>query len=507
MFSFTKRPPDKEGAAMQNVLQTQLAFAGKTAMAIAHDLLNLLGFRKLLSLAETPEKLLRRLQSAYMQKEQRATELRWLYKENQQHWAENRNGFCDAITLIDPKTQTPIHKDDQAPKLIPLPEFKEAPASQLIELRQGAVSNDVIDKEVNQIPEGSPKVIGKIIGTVNRLGVVHTKALTDQFRFTAFNKLPEVSNLKQRSLPIRQNVIASLMGNYGHAIVFLYLLGLLGESVVFVTLGTTVMGLDLIKAILFAGILVGVSYILALLVHDALKSFLRSRAWVPWVYWVFLSVTLIVVLSAGFLNYTGLQEKRQQANYITELQNLESLQMAAFVSPNDTSINDELTFQQERINSLDEGMTGENSMKNIASLMLFMTLGLMSLLTSSMLLAFKVILARVRKLNSMQIKAQKAITSIESEYNHLLSVLIKGRELITVYCFELGRYMALKTLLGYPPALADLSTSSRTAVSTSQKSTSKTSKSKKPTGSSEPKAAGVTELLNTENYEQLYDEN
>jgi hypothetical protein len=123
----------------KELLQTLLKFALRNSKSIGKDILRCTGKNWSGLYIGSPEKLLRKWQTFYLKKQERAFEIIALFKVCSQDHAESRNGFCDAITLVDSE-DVPVHPDDVSAKLIPNPEFKQE-KTQYEGLPAGSVSS------------------------------------------------------------------------------------------------------------------------------------------------------------------------------------------------------------------------------------------------------------------------------------------------------------------------------------------------------------------------------
>jgi hypothetical protein len=280
-----------------------------------------------------------------------------------------------------------------------------------------------------------------------------TKEFSKMLKFRKLSDvLPEVMNIQERALPVKQNILASLTGFFGILLIAIYVLAVLSEGIVFVNLGTRILDLKIWEAIIYSGAMVGVSYLLALMFYNSMLKFLRTISFIPWIYYVFLGVSFLFIVSAGYLNYQLLIDDRVSHQAQLASSELQALQMMGFISPDDLSIQAEIREQKALVQSLEEQLQDSSGHSFVAQLLLI-TVSLLSLLNSGLLLSVKIIVSNTSKLYRKQRKAQLQIAKCHAEYQSLVDSLYKLRELMGLYCFELGRYMAIKTMIAYPPDL------------------------------------------------------
>ncbi|MGH1387876.1 hypothetical protein [Kordia sp.] len=487
--------------AVLAVLSIYLKLTITECKNVAFDFYKTAGRRVKISFFKQAEDLLKSWQSLYMKQQEYVERLIWNYKHVHINFSESRDKYCDFITQID-KQGIPIHKQDREPQLVPFPEFSELPKTNFIPLKQRALSRVALSPEIHEIPGTSPKLIAKISGIANQLGQISTQDLREQLSFKKFaEKLPQITNQKIREIPVLQNVLAALSNGVGMLLILIliYLCALISEVIVFLNLGTTVLGLQFWKAIFFSLVLVGASYLLGLLFYNSIVKFARSVKYMPWIYWLFLACVLFYVTSAGYLNYEQYNNTKRQEKYTIANEDLNNLYTIQFTNPNDPNIKADIDQKEAEVSRLKAQLQTDKPTTNIIGRMLYICISLVSLLVSSMLLAFKIIVGRVYWLNRQQKRALKSITSFPSMYEHELNKLQKMQELMSLYCHFLGKKTALLSLQAAPPQVDEL------LPTASQSPIPDTPQNQKTTIQSEStKSTANQDILDTADYETLY---
>lgn len=397
-------------------------------------------------------------QSLYIKSQKRVSDLKFLWKQNWRKYIENKNHYLNLITLVDAKTLTPIDGGDQVKEMEP-PVFEEEKEHHYKPLKEGEVPQGHLDPSTDRLKGVSPKVIAALFGVINRLAHDYfSKTEKEMLHFREFpESLPKViSKGKNRPNPKRQNVMAFTGLKWEIILYIAYLSALASEMIVFLNLGMYTLNLEKWKAWLFSLVIVGVSYLLGLYFFRYVLMFLRSKGYVPKLYKLFLALVVIYVLASGFLSFSAGQDRRVQARYLTEVQALGDLQLLQFSDPLNPDLQTEVAKQQLVVDNLSQNLNSPSRVKTIVSAVLFVLMGFMSLFTSGMLLAVTLCVGKVNFLKRKMKRAEKALTSVEAEYEWRISLFKKARELMAIYIFELGRLQAIESLLVSPPLPQEL---------------------------------------------------
>jgi len=485
------------------LLEKQLDFSGKKLGAYPKDFQTTTGKRPKSKLVKNPFHLLKFWMTLYMVYQKRLSDLEHLNKDYYRKQVEAKNHFLDMITLIDTRTFQPIDSSDQTIKSILSPEFEEQTPHSYDPLKEGSVSLATLTPPTKNLRGKTAKRIGELVNIINTLAFTHfSRILKEMLTFRVFREtLPIPEQTTERPQPKRQNVL-SAMSLFWVIVLFLaYVASVGSEYIVFLNLGTTVLGLEQWKALIFSFVVISISYLLGLYFFDPIQKFLRSKGFVPKVYTLFLIAVLVYILSAGYLNYSAYDRRINEQKYLTEIQVLGTLQNQAFTDPNNTSLQSDIAQQQTVVNELGTKTTEQSPTAKVITGILYVLMGFLSLLVSGLLLAIKLTVSKVRRLKSQVYTSTKALVSIAAEYEHKVSVSKKLRELMSIYAFELGKFQAIESLLITPPTVAELDgkTPNNTPPKTGQNNASK--QAKKP---SESNLKETQDILDNQEYDALY---
>ncbi len=500
----------RETHHVSRLLQVLAGQTSNLCKAIGNDLLRSLGYWHLarLQTSSKVQSIIKYWQGFYVKKQKQLTDVIARYKQHHFDRVENLNAYCSLVVLVD-SDLNPVHEDDVSPAPAPEPEFESTIPHQHEFFQTGKISDTALNPEIKSLQGESAKLLARILGIIYRIALINMRSLTDLLEFKTFPEvLPEVTNFRQRPFPKARNILDNLTGGYGLLITLIYLASLASEGLIFVNIGINTLRLDLIEALIYAAALVGVSYLLALRLFYPMQKFLRTVRYSPGVFWLFIGCTILYMHAASHLNYVALQKTKLQQQYFIEIGELESLQLANFTNPNDILISQELEIQNALVEELQEQLAEDTPFNQGVAHALFIIMSLLALITSTLLLACKLVISKARSLYRNQKKAQSGIIKCQSDYEHALSDLRKTRDLMGVFAFQLGAYQAVKGLQAIPPTASELLSdvqSDSTFGHNKQETEAPTGQ--KPTSPSDD-TPEAQDILSSNDYSKLYnDEN
>lgn len=440
------------------ILKIFQSFEQKKLDALTKDFQRLFGKRLKKKLLKNYFFLLSFWQSLYIKNQKRLSDLKFLWKQNWRKYIENKNHFLNLVTLVEANTLSPIDADDQIADIEP-PVFEEETGHNYSPLKAGEVPEQYLDPPTNKLKTVPAKVIGALHGIINRLSNEYfAKTEKEMLNFRQFpEELPKViSKGKDRPNPKRFNVLAFIGLKWEIVLYLAYACAVSAELMVFYNTGVFTLHLQPWKAWMFSVLITGISYLLGLYFFRFVLNFLRSKGYIPTLYKLFLGLMVIYVLASGFLSFNAQQEQRQENQLVIETQTLNNLQLQYFANPTDTALEAEITKQQQRVDDLSKKVSTPSQIKTTVSAIFFMLMGFMSLATSGFLLAVILCVGKASFLKRSMKRAEKALISVEAEYEWRISLFKKARELMAIYIFQLGRFQAIESLLVTPPSFAEL---------------------------------------------------
>ncbi len=484
------------------ILEVFKGFSHKKLEGITKDFQFLFKTRSKFKLGKNYFFLLTFWQSHYTKAERRLSDLTLLWKKHWRSYIENKNQYLNLTTLIDAKTLTPIDPADQVKDMKP-PVFDEQNHKHQV-LKEGVISEQNLAPSLSGLKGKPTQLTASLLGMINKLAHNYfSKAEKEMLSFRVFpEKLPEVvSDTKDRPEPKRQNVLGYMGLKWEISLYVAYFCAVTSEQIVFVNIGQNVLYLSSWKSWAFSIVITAVSYLLALHFFRYILNFLRSKDYVPKLYKLFLSLVVAYILAAGWLSFQSAQNRQLQSRYLVEMQTLNNLQMRQFTDVTDTSLANEIAKQQLRVDSLGSELDTPSETTTIISAILFILMGCMSLLTAGILLAVLLCVSKVNSLKRATRKSDKAIISVEAEYDWRISQFRKSRELMASYILELGRLQAIESLMVSTPTLQELIPTKEKSPNTPPPTSSKTAETAK-----EIEVNDAQDILSEENYSELYNQ-
>jgi len=482
------------------ILGALLPFIQKKLDGLLQDYLTLLGKKMRFKYLRSSEALLSFWQSAYIKAERRFNTLESIWKSDTQKLRESEVHYHNLVTLVDAKSLTPIDRSDSLQDAEPIA-FKRAEQNTYEPLKEGAISEEHLTPDTDSLKAKSPKLVAELMTIINQLSFRYfSKVEREMLAFRVFpDRLPEPTNEHKKSMPKRMNVLGFLTIKWSVALFLTYIFALSGELLVFLNISENVLNFTPLKSWFFSLAIAGISYLVALYFFRYVLTFLRSKNHIPALLKVFVSLVIVYVLASGFLSFQMQQKRQVETEYLAAIQGLNNLQLQQFSAPVDTSIQQEIDLQQQRVQTLEQTIGNPSTDETVVSGVLYVLMSCMSIFSSALILAVLLCVGRVNALKRTIKRAKKSLTETEAEYTWRISQFKKARELMGMYIFELSRLQSIETLLVAPPSEEELIESSNDTPPQSPVTKQKLEQEDAP----EKIEVKEPEILSTEAYSEL----
>lgn len=402
-------------------------------------------------------KLLSNAHSLYLKNQAKLSFLHNRWKYLLKIKVESENEYNKLITKIDKSTGEPIAKEDRNQN-IKIPTFEDDKPHLYENLKEGYITPFNLSPSLFGLGVSS-KIIAGLSNQINKLSYEHLGKILRETK--QFRKFPEVvsdqSNYQQSQGITEKNILAAITATWVFIILIAYASALAAEITVFQNIAENLLGLAELKSWLFALTILGVSFLLGIYFYAPIKLFLQSdRSFIPAIFKVYIVAIVLYVIATGFLNFEQYQYRKLENRYQIEISNLSNLQSAFFMNPEDSSIQNDLQLQEQKVKQIESTLSTPSELENFLARLLYILAGFIALATSALILAVKLIVSKVLKYKYKYERCTRQIVSVKTDYQHYLSVHKKARELLGNYLILLGRYQALECLQVMSPTANEL---------------------------------------------------